>query len=146
MAIDSTREVRRAILTLLKNDATLTALVPKTRIYSQGGATNPNWPFVIYGAPSIVPVRANCVDGGELIVAVHGFAKERVSGGRTVETPEDHASRIGSAIASALDRRSPGIAGGVAKILWTGAQLLIDGGDASAFHTVQNFRIRCLTG
>jgi hypothetical protein len=145
MAIDSTREVRRAILALLKNDATVLAILPKARIYSQAGATNPTWPFITYGSPSIVPLRASCLDGGELVVAFHGFAKQRKTGNTVAETAEDHASRLGAAIARALDGKVPTIAGGVAKIRWTGSQLLVDGGEADAFHTVQNFRIRCLT-
>jgi len=145
MAIDSTREVRRAILTLLKNDAGLLAIVPKARMFPQTAPATPSWPFLKMGSPSIVPVRASCMDGGELIVAVHGFANQRVAAGKVVETAEDHASRLGFAISKALDRKAPTITGGVAKIQWTGSQLLIDGGEADAFHTVQNFRIRCVT-
>lgn len=142
MANDTTLPVRRAILTLLKADADLTALVDADSIYPQF-AGKPEWPFVLYGAPAAVPVRAACVDGAEITVAVHGFANARLDGPVKVETAEDHASRIGAAIARALDGKRPDLAPGYASVRWTGSQLLTDGDDA--FHTVQNFRVRCIT-
>lgn len=149
MAVDSTREVRRAVLTLLKTDATVTALVDSASIYGQQTPVAPNgerrvaWPFILVGSLFGAPIRAACVDGLELEGAVHGYAKDRKSGVRTVETAEDHASRIGAAIAGALDRRKVPIAGGTLAIRWTGPRLIAD--DADGFHTVQGFRFRCLT-
>lgn len=144
MATDSTLPVRRAILTLLKDDASLTALVPVGNVYPQA-AREPAWPFLLCGAPSSTSIRATCVDGAEITVAIHGFVRERIVGGATVETAEDHASRIGAAIAKALDGKRPTLPSGYAIIRWTGSQLLIDSGEADAFHTVQNFRVRCIT-
>ena len=78
-------------------------------------------------------------------MVVHGFAKQRTTDGAMVETAEDHASRLGAAIAAALDGHLAQIDGGTAAFLWTRGQLLIDGAEADAFHTIQNFRIRCMT-
>jgi hypothetical protein len=44
-----------------------------------------------------------------------------------------------------LDGRRVEIAQGHAKIKWTSTQLLIDQGEADAFHCVVNFRVRCIT-
>lgn len=145
MAIDSSLEARRAVLTIMKADSALLALVAKTSIYPQRTDPTPAWPFIRCGSPSVVPVRAACVDGGNLTMAVHGFAKPRMQGQTMAETAEDRASRIGSAIARALDRQKVAIAGGTLAITWQGSQLLQDPEEADAFHTVQNFRIRCIT-
>lgn len=145
MAIDSLLPVRRAILTLLKADAALTALVPAAQIYAQAARSNDLWPFIRWGSPSAVPRRASCLDGQIISSALHGFSKGRWSGKRELETAEDHAARIGAAIAAAVDGRRVAIPGGYAAIRVSGSQLLLDRDEASAFHTVQNLRIRAVT-
>jgi hypothetical protein len=146
MANDSTLLARQVVLQILEADTDLLALVAKGSIYPQRTDANPAWPFIRCGSPSVLPVRAACVDGGNLTMAVHGFAKPRMEGESIVETAEDHASLIGAAIARALDRQKVPIAGGTLTISWQGSQLLQDPEEADAFHTVQNFRIRCITG
>ncbi|MET3710411.1 hypothetical protein ABIC65_001091 [Sphingomonas trueperi] len=145
MAIDSTLPARRAIMAAMKSDAALTAIVPAAQQYPMT-ATNPVWPFTLYGSPTPVPIRATCLDGSEITVAIHGFAKPRYVGGAMVETAEDHAGRIGAAIARALDGQNLEIPQGRAKVRWTGSQLLVDGAEADAFHCVVNLRVRCVTG
>lgn len=145
MAIDSTIAVRRAILEHLATVATVTKIVPASRHFPMT-ATDPAWPFVLYGSPTPVPLRATCLDGNEITVALHGFAKARKNAaGAMLETAEDHAGRLGAALASALDGRRLDIPRGHAKIRWTGSQLLVDGAEADAFHVVVNLRIQCLT-
>ncbi len=147
MAIDSTIPIRRGILIIAKADAALIAIVPKKDIYPQTVAADHGWPFIRSGSPSVLPVRAACVDGGEWTVAMHGFAKDRKSvSGAVLETAEDYAGRIGSALASALDRKTITLANGRASIRWTGGQLLMDPDEPGAFHTVQNFIVRAITG
>lgn len=146
MAKDNTLPVRRAMLTALKADAGMIAIVPAEDIHPQAPLSVPSWPFVKAGAPSGVPIRASCVDGGEITVAFHGFGKARLNGSsQVIETAEDHAARIGAAMAAALDGKVLTIPGGTAKVRWTGSQLLQDGAESDAFHTVQNFRVRCIT-
>jgi len=139
--------VRRAMLTTLAADAALTAIVPSERIYPQAATSpSPVWPFVIYGSPSGIPIRAACVDGLEVTVAIHSFAKPRMSGQSMLETAEDYAARIGASVVKALDGKRPALeTGGYLRILHIGSQLLIDGGEASAFHHVANFRCRAIT-
>lgn len=146
MANDLTLPVRRASLKALKANALLTALVPAPSIYPQTVPPTPAWPFVKMGSPTPTPVRASCVDGAAAIFAVHGFAKARINGaGGMLETAEDLASRIGSAIASALDRQRLVLDGGQsARVLWTGSQLMQDGDEADAYHAVVNFKVRVL--
>jgi hypothetical protein len=145
MAIDSTVPVRKGVVLALAGDTRVTKIVPASRIFAMTAAS-PAWPFILYGSPSNIPLRATCLDGGELVVAVHGFAKARQNvAGSTIETAEDHAGRIGAAIAKVLDGRRIDVPGGHAKIAWTGSQLLIDGAEADAFHCVVNLRVRCIT-
>lgn len=145
--MDDLLAARRAILITAKADAALTALVPAARIYPQvSPVASPVWPFIIYGSPSGLPIRAACVNGTEVTVALHSFAKARMQGTSILETAEDHAARIGAAIAKALDGKRPALpSGGYLSIRFTGSQLLIDGGEAGAFHHVANFRCRAIT-
>ena len=145
MANDATRPVRRAGLAAYKADAALTALVPAGSIHPQAPATEPTWPFVKWGAFSPVPVKASCVNGCELTGAAHGFSKGRWDGDQLLETAEDHAARIGAAMASALDGQRLALeGGGTARFTWTGSQVIIDGAEASAFHAIVSFRVRVI--
>lgn len=139
---------RRAILKALKNNADIIAIVPAARIYPQTAPASPTWPFIKTGAPSDVPITATCVNGSELIIAVHGFAKPRTgTGGVVLETAEDHCSRLAGAIRDALHlRRLPLDEGGYATIRFTNRQLLQDGAEADAYHAVINLRVRCIRG
>lgn len=149
--MDDLLAARRAILTAAKADAALEALVPAARIYPQASPVpSPTWPFIIYGSPTGLPIRASCVNGTEITVALHSFAKARRKiptdpNSAIVETAEDCAARIGAAVAKALDGKRPLLASGYLSILFTGSQLLIDGGEADAFHHVANFRCRAIT-
>lgn len=143
MAIDSTMAARKAGLTMLKAAAPLVALVPKAQIHPQSPPKTPLWPFILWGSASSIPVVGTCLDGQEITVAVHAFAKARTDNNTVVETAEDFASRIGALIAKTLDRRKADVPGGRLTFAWRGSQLLLDGDDA--FHSVQNFRIRAMT-
>ncbi|RVT93695.1 tail completion protein gp17 [Sphingomonas crocodyli] len=141
------REIRRAALAELKADAPLLAIIPADSIFPQTVPANPAWPLVKTGVLSAVtPVRGACINGAESIFAVHGFTSGVRQGSQLIETAEDHASRIGDAIAVALDgKRLPLEGGGTVRIRWTGAQLLQDAQEAGGYHTVQNFRVRHLS-
>jgi len=145
MAIDSTLAVRRAILAILKADAGVVALVPKANIHPMRAVANPVWPFIRYDMTGGVPIRASCIDGHDLTVRLHGFAGPRVSGKQVVETAEDVAMRIGAAIARAVDCRRADIENGNVCLTWTGGRLAPDPAEADIFHTIQNFRARCIT-
>jgi hypothetical protein len=145
MAIISHIPVRRAGLKHLATIPAVTRIVPASRHYPMVVA-NPVWPFIRWGRPASVPIRGTCLDGSEIAVAVHGFAKARLnSAGSMIETAEDHAGRIEAALAAALDDRRLDIPRGHAKFSCTGTQLLEDGEEADAFHCIVNLRIRCIT-
>lgn len=146
MARSRARPIRRAMLAQMKGNAALVALVPAASIYGQTVPANKAWPFIRTGAPSATgAVRGTCMDGATGIVAVHGFSNGRYQGSMLVETAEDHAGRIGDAIAEALDGVRLALdGGGEVRLRWTGDQLLQDPEEAGAFHTVQNFETRYL--
>lgn len=145
MAIDSTPQIRVALVALMKADTALIALVPKASIYSQWTPAVPAFPFIRSGSPAAAPMRGSCLDGSDITVAMHAFSTGRKSGTTIVEPAEDHAARIGAAIAAALDGKVVTIAGGKARVRWTGSQLMQDPEESSAFHSVQSFRIRAIT-
>lgn len=145
MAIDSTIAIRRGVLALMKADAPLTAIVPAARVYPQTTPADAVFPFIRMGAPLALPLRASCLDGSDSTFAVHGFTKDRMSGTKRVETAEDYAGRLGSAIADSLDGRVITLTNGTARIQWTGSQLLMDPAEPGCFHTLQNFRVRAYT-
>ncbi|ARR53486.1 hypothetical protein HY78_08655 [Rhizorhabdus wittichii DC-6] len=147
MARSRALPVRRAMLVHMKGDAPLVALVPAASIFGQIVPANTSWPYIRMGSPSAIgAVRGTCMNGAEGIVSIHGFSIGRRRGEKLVETAEDHAGRIGDAIAAALDgARLPLDGGGKVKLTWTGDQLLQDPEEAGAFHTVQNFTWRFLS-
>lgn len=147
MAISRSKDIRRAMLAHMKGNAPLVAIVPASQIHPQTTPASPTWPFIRMGAPSAVrPRRGVCIDGAEAIVDVHGFSNGRRQGSSLAETAEDHAGRIGDAIAKALDGARLALdGGGEVKVTWTGDQLLQDPEEAGAFHTVQSFRMRHLS-
>lgn len=99
MAVGLQRLVRRALLTRLKADLALTALVPAASINPTGV---PTWPFIVLRSPVTQRLKAACVNGGQGSWDVHAFAGVRLDAGSVVETAEDHAGRIGAAIETAL--------------------------------------------
>lgn len=144
MATGLQRLVRRAVLTRLKADTALTALVPTGSIYPQAVPSEPTWPFVKLGPLGTLRLRAACVRGGTVTVDVHAFARSRASGGQVVETAEDHASRIGAEIERLLDGVNIGLEGGAkAKLDLSDIRLLQDG-EPDAFHWFAQLNARVL--
>lgn len=146
MAVDSILPVRRAVLTYLKGVDALTATVPADRIYAQQVTAQPEWPFLRYETigPN-TPIVATCLDGQQVIVRIHAFAKPRIVARAPVETAEDCAARIITIVSDALDRRRMTIDRGHMHIAWQGSAMLQDRSEASVFHAFADFRIRCMT-
>lgn len=92
---DLQRDARRALLIRAKNDAALTALVPKASIDPDG---TPSWPIVLVEAPTMLPRRMGGAKGADVSFDVHAFAGPK---GSTL-TGYDHISQIGAAIETAL--------------------------------------------
>lgn len=144
MAGDLIREVRRAVLPALKSDAAVVALVPAANIHPSTTPANPAWPFTRFDAAQSVPLDGTCYAGAEVDFLLHGFAKHRTAGGVVVETAEDHAGRIGSALKLAIHNRRFAVADGSALIKVRSVRLLRDADEAGAYHCVLNCRARVL--
>jgi hypothetical protein len=138
-------ELRRAVLPVMKNDADLTAIVPRAQIYPKTTPAAPAWPFVRYGASTAIPITAVCVNGEDVAFTIHAFAKPRLSGGTMVETAEDHAERIAGAIKGALHRtRIVTLSDVNIRIRMTSKQVIQDGAEADAYHAIVQFRGKVL--
>lgn len=141
------RVARRAILTQLKRDPGVTAIVQPTQIHGQAPGVVA-WPFITLGPPQVLPIKATCVDGGAVNTPISGFAKSRMSGNVKVETAEDHASRLGAAIERALDDSGENILvdGKPARVTHRLAdmRLLMDGQEPDAFHYSATVRTRII--
>lgn len=92
---DLQRYARRAILIRAKNDATLTALVPKASIDPDD--VN-EWPIILVEAPTMLPRRMAGAKGADVSFDVHAFAGPK---GSTL-TGYDHICQIGTAIETVL--------------------------------------------
>ena len=136
MATGLQRLVRRAVLSTLKADAPLTAIVPAARIYGQSTPSAPVWPFIKLGGPQTLPRRAAGMPfSGVVTFDVHAFAKPRLSGTAIAETAEDYAGRIGAAIESVLDSARLALeGGGYAGLRLSEMRLLQDADEADAYH------------
>lgn len=144
MAKGLQRLLRRAVLARLKADAPLIALVPAASIYGQAVPSSRPWPFIKLGPPLTLRLRQSCVDGGIITLDVHAFAQARKSGSQTVETAEDHASRIGEAIETALQDNRLDLGDGItARIRLSDMQLLQDD-EPEAFHYLAQINARVL--
>lgn len=144
MAGDLIREVRRAILAHLKSDADLIALVAPGSIYPSRTPPNPAWPFVRWDGPQSIPIDLSCVAGATVTFLLHGFAKDRKQGTAVVETAEDHAARIGSALKLAIHNRRLPVANTTARIQVRSARLIQDGAEADAYHAILQAEARVL--
>ena len=144
MANDPSLAVRKAALTILKADTPLIALVPAASMFTQSPPAAPTMPFLRSGAPTFVPIRATCVDGGDVTMAMHCFSDGRRSGDTLVEGAEDHACHITAAMASALDGQRISYGDGSIRIMVSGTQVMQDPEEASAYHGIVNIRARVI--
>lgn len=92
--------------------------------------------MIRYGVPTTEPMRASCVVGCILNVSIHGFSKpvyvDDDPRKAMLETAEDRAAKIGSAIAKALGGIRidiEGDAGAYGIIDWRGSRLIRDGAE-----------------
>ncbi len=139
---------RRALLTRLKADPALAAIVAKADIHGQSPPATPTWPFIKLGPPRILPIRGSCIDGGTVSVDIHAFAKPRYLAQAMIETAEDHAGRIGAAIERAVDCRGETVTAGDAecRVTYQLANMLLqrDRDEADAFHYIASMRVRIM--
>lgn len=130
-AINPSLDLREAIVTLLKADAPLVALVAADSIHGEHPTAQPNRPFVRYGEDDAVPNRVMCWEGATVAFPVHAFSDQKWT---------DEVKGIMAAIVTALDGQVIDLGGGVkANITWAGSQLLRDGADPGAWHGFNRF-------
>lgn len=144
MAGDLIREVRRAVLPALKADAAVAALVPTENIHPSTTPANPTWPFTRFDTVGSSPLDGTCYAGAQVDFLLHGFAKDRANGGQIVETAEDHAGRIGSAMKLAVHNRRFPVADGSALVKVRSVRLQRDADEAGAYHSILTCRARVL--
>jgi len=135
MARDSSIPLRKAILRALKADGTITALVPASRIYPPQRPAKPQWPFILYGASIDTPLRASCLDGSTVNVAVHVFQRG--------PNAEEETAAIKAALAASLDGAELDLQAAYpahASIVVTGGRTIQDGDEGDAWHGIVDIR------
>ncbi|MBM3928764.1 MAG: DUF3168 domain-containing protein [Sphingomonadales bacterium] len=139
---------RRALLTRLKNNAGMNAVVSRNSMFGQSPSANPAWPFTRLGPPQVLPLRGTRLDGAAVNVGFHAFAKPRYQGSTMVETAEDYAGRIGAAFEEAVDRSGETVTVDTktARVTYQLADILLqrDPAEADAYHYSATVRIRII--
>lgn len=138
--MDYARLVRRAVLTRLKADPGVLALIPKASIYPTTVPANPSFPFARYGAVSTTPFRLSGLNSSATRFSVHAFTGSvKNDTGQVTETAEDRAGKIAEAIMTALDGYVLPLDGGMhATIAWLDSPVGIDGDEPGAWHVIVN--------
>jgi len=129
---DPSLPLQKAIVATLKADAAVMALVAG-RIYD-GVPANAVMPYVSLGTFQLLPDGGDCLDGGEAIIQLDGWA----IGPASVEV-----KRLGAAIAHALDKAALNLAldgQHLVEIVATETQYLRDP-DGITAHAVVTFHV-----
>jgi Protein of unknown function (DUF3168) len=124
MANDLRIVAREAVVTRLR--AALTGV----QVYGEAGAQTAVWPFVKIGAMTVLPLRATGLDGSNIAMTIHCFAKGISS---------DAAAGVGQSVASNLDRAEITRADKFMRITWRGSPLTLI--DPDGWHVVHDFEI-----
>lgn len=136
MTIDPSIYARQKAIAALKADATLTAIVPATRIYPQKTPDQPTFPFIRMGAFSFAPSRNDGGAGGQATGTVHCFTKASAA----VPDAEAQAAAIQRRMAEVLDAMNDiSVSGLQLSVQVTGGQLLMDAAEADCFHGLVTF-------
>ncbi|MFD0848198.1 tail completion protein gp17 [Sphingosinicella xenopeptidilytica] len=131
---DFTRDLRRAVITALKADTTLIAIVPAARIYPSTVPASPTFPFIRWDAPNNIPRGHGCTQGADISFFVHNFAKPRMSGAQVAETAESYCERITALMAKALHRERLALTNATARVRVRSTRVMMDGDERDAFH------------
>lgn len=129
MARDSSLYVRRAVVSRLKAEAAVAAIVA-SRVYGLSPPATPTWPFVKMQPPTAVPLRATGLDGTRIAFRVSGFAKG---------ADETEASILAQAIGSCLDGLTVPLSDApwparLSHINWRSTDIFRDPEEATGFH------------
>lgn len=153
MASDLLREAERALLTALKSNAPLLAILPKTSIDPQAGAAGVDssgtavWPFQRLDGTQAIPGGRGCNARSDVTLLLHSFAKARKNGsGAIIETARDHAGRLNSAAVEAIHNHAFTVAGRRYRFTVRSSRLMQDGAEADAYHGIASILARAYAG
>lgn len=122
--------LRRAIVTHLRADSTVTATAVGSRIYGERAPATPTWPFVRYGVSDAA--------GDDISVPLHVFSKDDFT---------DDVNAIAEAIASSLDEKVVTLGDGrKAYLSWQSQNVMGDMDEQSAWHAVVTISARIPQG
>jgi hypothetical protein len=108
MAVAPILALRRAIVTHLRADSTVTSSAVGTRIYGERSPETPTWPFVRYGVSEADP-------GFDITLPLHVFSKDPYT---------DDVDAIAEAIAASLDDTVLSLGDGrKAYLTWSGTRV-----------------------
>jgi len=143
MAEDYKLPTRRAMLTAMKHDGPLTALISAGSMYPGTVPASRAFPFLRLGAITASPFRASGLDSSAFRANVQGFTKPLANArGAVTASAEDQADRIGSAIKDALDGTTLTLEGSQkARIVWIQTIAVRDGDEADAWVVTVTFGV-----
>lgn len=143
MAGSLIRELRRAVLPLVKATPDVAAIT--TRVYAASEVPpEPTFPFGRLDGFVSIPLNGRCVKGANLTFLAHGFAKDHVEGGSIVETAEDYAERLGSALVVAINGKRVTVTGRTIRLGVRTVRLVQDPVDKAAYHSILECEARVL--
>lgn len=139
------RLAQKDVLSRLKADSALVAIVPAASIHPLIPFVAPTRPFVKLGPAQSLPRKAACLNGAQVLFGVHAFSRGAENGsGALTETAFDHAARIGARIKAALDDKggtlSDGTSSGQVRYRIMDVSLMTDADDPIAAHWLCNVR------
>ncbi len=121
MSIAPILSLRRAIVTHLRADSTVTSTAVGQRIYGERAPAAPVWPFVRYGQSDAVP-------GFQITAPIHVFSKAEYT---------DEAAEIAEIIGASLSGKVLALDDGrKARLRYAGHQIIPDAAEASAWHAI----------
>jgi len=128
-------EVEAAIITAIKEDASLTALV--SRIYPQQAPNKPQRPFILFGSPFITPRKVDGGDCANVEAAVHCFADKSA----TIMDARIFVTNVAAHILRILDGMEAVSLGDGAELqIYVGQVQVMNDGDPSSWHSFVTFR------
>lgn len=141
MSQDFKLPTRRTMLTAMKHDGPLSALIPPSSMYPGTVPANRTFPFARFGSAIVSPFRASGLDSSSLRISVQAFTKPLTNGsGGIIASAEDQADRMGSAIKDALDGATLTLEGGQkARLTWIQTTAMRDGDEADAWMVTVTF-------
>ena len=127
--IDPTLPVQSAVVTTLKASAAVAAIVG-AKVYDVP-PPNPQKPYVTIGEIQFLPDKADCIDGAEMAIPVHGWSGTQSS---------VQVKQLGDAILRALDDKVLPIIGHRAVIFELEQVQYLRDPDGVSHHSVTIFR------